>query len=130
MTAGLASGTADSLIDAVCRSVTYSDPAAFCVKLHTGDPGSAGTSNAATETTRKAITMAAASGGVSSSSVDAVWTSVAATETYRYVSYWSATSAGTFLGSDQLNNPRSVTAGDTVTLAAGSLSFRLTPIAA
>ncbi len=130
MTTGLASGQANALLDALCRSVTYSDPAGFYVKLHLGDPGSAGTSNAAAETTRKAVTFAAASGGACVSSGDITWTSVSTTETYTYVSFWSAVSAGTFLGSDQLDAPKAVTAGDNATITAGQISVSLAPVAA
>lgn len=130
MTVGLAAGQANAILDALCRSVTYSDPAAFYVKLHTGDPGAAGTANAATETTRKLATFAAASGGVANTSADMVWTSVAGTETISYVSFWSAVTSGTFLGSDVLDVARALTAGDNLTIAAGDASLTLTPIAA
>jgi hypothetical protein len=46
------------------------------------------------------------------------------------VSFWSASSAGTFLGSDALDTSRSVTAGDNFTIAAGDLDLSITPIAA
>ncbi len=130
MTVGLAAGQANAILDALCRSVAYSDPAAFYVKLHTGDPGAAGTSNAATETTRKLATFAAASGGSATTSGDISWTNVAGTETYSYVSCWSAVTSGTFLGSDVLDTARAVTAGDTFTILAGGITVALTPIAA
>lgn len=130
MATGLASGIANSILDALCRSVAWSDPAAFYVKLHTGDPGSAGTANAATETTRKAATFSAASAGAITTSADLTWTSVAATETISHVSFWDASTAGTFLGSDALSASKSLTAGDTFTIAAGDLDLDLTPIAA
>ena len=50
MATGLASGIANSILDALCRSVAWSDPAAFYVKLHTADPGASGATAAATET--------------------------------------------------------------------------------
>lgn len=130
MATGLASGIANSILDALCRSVAWSDPAAFYVKLHTGDPGSAGTANAATETTRKSATFSAASAGAITTSADLSWTSVAATETISHVSFWDASTAGTFLGSDALSASKSLTAGDTFTIAAGDLDLDLTPIAA
>lgn len=129
MATGLAAGIANSILDALCSSTTWSEPAAFYVKLHTGDPGSAGTSNAATETTRKAATFSAASGGAITTSADLIWTSVAGTETISHVSFWSASTAGTFLGSDALAASKSLTAGDTFTISAGDLDLDLTPIA-
>lgn len=130
MAVGLASGQADAILDALCRSVAYSDPAEFWVKLHTGDPGSAGTSNAAGETTRKQATFSASSGGAITTSGALTWTNVSTSETYSHVSFWSASAAGTFLGSDALDTSRAVTAGDTFTIAAGDLDLSITPIAA
>ena len=61
MAEGLASGVANAILDALCRSVAWTEPAAFYVQLHTGAPGAAGTSNVATETDRQAVTFSAAS---------------------------------------------------------------------
>lgn len=130
MTTGIASGQANAILDALCRSVAYSDPAAFCVKLHLGDPGSAGTSNAAVETTRQTATMAAASAGATTNSADIVWTNVSTTETYSHVSFWSATSGGTFLGSKALTVAKAVVAGDDFKILAGDLDVSLGTVAA
>lgn len=130
MAAGVASAIANSMLDAYCRNVAWTQPAAFYVKLHTGDPGAAGTSNAATETTRKSATFSAASGGAITTSADLTWTGVAASETYSYVSFWDNSSGGTFLGSDALNTPQSVTAGGTFTILTGDLDLSITPVAA
>lgn len=130
MAVGLASGIANSILDALCRSVAWSDPAAFYVKLHTGDPGAAGAGNAAGETTRKAATFSAASGGAITTSAALEWTNVSTSETYSHVSFWDAAAAGNFLGSDALNASKAVIAGDNFTIAAGDLDLDLTPIAA
>lgn len=130
MAVGLASGQANAILDALLRSVAYSDPAEVWIKLHTGDPGSAGTSNAATETDRQQATFAAASGGASTTSADLEWTNVAAAETYSHWSAWSASAAGTFLFSDALDTPRTVAVGDNFTIPAGDLDIDITPIAA
>lgn len=68
-------------------------------KLHVGDPGSAGANNAAAgDTTRKAITQAAASGGsIALSSNVGPWTNGGTSETLTHISVWDAsTSAGRF----------------------------------
>lgn len=130
MTVGLASGVANAWLDAICNATNYTAPAGFYVKLHTGDPGSAGTSNAAGETTRQSASMAAASGGAITNDAAVTWTSVSTSETYSHVSFWSASSGGTFLGSDDLAVARAVTAGDTFTIATGDLDLALSPIAA
>lgn len=130
MTVGLAPGQANALLDAFCRSVAYSDPASFNVKLHIGDPGSAGTANAAGETTRKAVTFSAAASGAITNSASIDWTSVSTTETISHISFWSDVAAGTFLGSDALAVSKALTAGDNFSIAAGDLDLSLTPIAA
>jgi len=130
MTVGLASGVANSFLDALGNATNYTAPAGFFVKLHLGDPGAAGAGNPAANTTRQSASMAAASGGAITNDTAVTWTSVSNTETYSHVSFWSASSAGTFLGSDDLAVARAVTAGDTFTIAIGDLDLSFTPIAA
>lgn len=96
------------------------------VQLHTGDPGAAGTSNVATETTRQSVPFAtAASGGSKSNTSQAQWTSYPAAETITWVSFWDAASGGTFCGKDDLPASKSPGVGDILTLASGSLSLAL-----
>lgn len=129
MATGLASGVANSILDALCRSVAWTEPDEFWVKLHTGDPGASGATAAAGNTTRKQCTFSAASGGAITTSADLAWTNVGTAETYSHVSFWSASAAGTFLGSDDLATPRTVAVGDNFTIAAGDVDLALTPIA-
>lgn len=100
--------------------------AAVYVKLHTGDPGSAGTANAAAETTRQQATLSAASGRAMTNSAAIEWTNVSTTETYTHVSLWTASSAGTFLGRDDLSSSAAVTAGDTFRIPTGDLDLTIT----
>lgn len=130
MTTGLASGVANSFLDALGNATNYTAPTAFYVKLHTGDPGSAGTSNAAGNTTRQQASFGAASGGSMTTDADVAWTNVSTAETYSHVSFWSASTGGTFLGSDDLATSRAVLVGDDFTISAGSLTLTLSPIAA
>jgi hypothetical protein len=94
------------------------------IKLHTGDPGSAGTANAATETTRKQATWSAASGGTKTTSADLSWTAVAGSEDYTHFSMWTASSGGSFGGSGTVT-ANAVTSGDTFTIPAGELDLSL-----
>lgn len=105
------------------NGTSFTAPAAVYAKLHTGDPGEAGTSNAATETTRKAVEFGAASSGVISLSNSPSWTNVAATETYSHISLWDNISAGNCLGAGALTSSVSVTAGDTFNLTALTYTF-------
>jgi hypothetical protein len=102
MAVGLAPAVANAVLNALCRNVAWTQPAAFYVKLHTGDPGAAGTANAAGNTTRLAATFSAASAGAITTSADLAWTNVSTAETYTHISFWDASSGGTFLGSAAL----------------------------
>ena len=129
MATGLSSTVANAILDAYCRSVAWTEPAEFWVKLHLGDPGSAGTTSPATETTRKQITFSAATGGTITNSAQVQWTNYpTGADTITHVSIWDGV-AGTFIGSDALAVSRTPASGDTVTLAAGDLDLSL-PIAA
>lgn len=117
---------ANAFLDAFARNVSYANPAVW-VKLHLGDPGSAGTSNAAAETTRKQGTFgSAASGRAISNTVVVEWTNVSTTETYTHVSFWDASTGGTFLGRDDLSSPAGVESGDTFRIPVGDLDLTFT----
>lgn len=130
MAAGLSTTVVNAILDALCRSVAWSEPAEFWVRLHTGDPGAAGTSNGYTDTTRQEGTFGAAAGGSITNTDALTWTSVTTTATISYVSFWDASSAGNFLGSDDLNTSRYVQPGDNLTIAIGDLDLNITPLAA
>ena len=93
------------------------------VKLHLGDAGENGTSNAAAETTRKAVTWSAASSGSKSSSATMTWTNVAATEVYTHWSMWDNSTAGNCLWTGALSASASVTAGDTFEITSLTLTL-------
>lgn len=92
------------------------------VQLHIGAPGSAGTSNTATETTRKQVTSwTTAAGGSISSGNALTWTSIAGSQDATQFTTWTASTAGTF-GYSGVVTANSYNAGDTLTIAAGALS--------
>lgn len=130
MAIGLAAAVLNGWVDALTRAVNYTAPTAFWVKLHLGDPGAAGAGNPAANTTRQQAAFAAASGGSGATNAALTWTSVPNAETYTHVSFWTASSAGTFLGSDDLATPRTVAIGDNFTIPSGSLTVAVTPVAA
>ena len=88
MATGISAAVANAILDALCRSVAWTEPAAFYVKLHLGDPGASGASNAAANTTRQSVTFSAASAGAITNSAAVTWTSVPNTETYSHISFW------------------------------------------
>jgi hypothetical protein len=111
------------LLDAALGVATATAPAAVYVKLHIGDPGEDGTANPAGNTTRQAITFAAASGGTSTSSSQPSWTSVSTSETYSHVSLWDSLTVGNCIGSGALAASKAVIAGDTFQLTSVTVTL-------
>lgn len=130
MTVGLSSTVANAILNALCRSTVWTEPDAVYLQLHVGDPGSAGTSNAATNTTRQQVTFGSnASAGAISNTAAVTWTNVAGTEDYTHYSAWDASSSGNYLFSGTVT-ANAVVIGDTFTIAIGDLDVTLTPVAA
>lgn len=134
MTVGLAATTTANAWLNVLRGnsngTTFTAPAVMAVKLHTADPGAAGTTAAAAgDTTRKAIGFNAASAGsMSLASAPAAWTNGGTTETLTHISVWDSTTVGSFYYSAALTASQSWANTNTFTLT--SLTFALSPIAA
>jgi hypothetical protein len=116
----------------VLGQTTFTAPAGTYVKLHIGDPGSAGATNSSSVTTRPAVTWAAASGGSVASSNTPSWATWAGTspEVVTHISVWDAAPNGTgnFLFSAALSASKTINTNDTLNLT--SLSYALSPIAA
>lgn len=128
MTTGMAATTlANKWLD-MLAGTAFTAPAGSFAKLHVGDPGAAGTSNAGAVTTRSAITWSAASAGAKAITTTLPSWSMTTTETISHISVWDASSAGNFLFSVALTASRAVINGDTLTLS--TLTFTFTPIAA
>ena len=124
MATGLSAYTANKFLDALGNATAFSVADVY-IKLHVGDPGANGTSNAATETTRKVVTFAAASNGSIASDSAATWTNIAGSQDATHFTAWDNLTAGNFLFSGTItSNP--YTAGDTVTIASGALTASLT----
>jgi hypothetical protein len=130
MAIGLAAAVLNGWLNALCKATNYTAPTAFWVKLHLADPGVGATSPALNTTRQQATFGTTASGGSITTTTDLNWTNVPNAETYSHVSFWDASSAGTFLGSDDLATPRTVAVGDNFTIATGSLTVAITPVAA
>lgn len=124
MATGLSAYLANALLDSVGNATSFSVANVY-VKLHVGDPGANGTANAATETTRKACSFAAASGGSLSSDAAVTWTNIAGSQNATYFTAWDNASTGNFLFSGTMTG-NAYTAGDTFTIPSGSLTASLT----
>lgn len=123
MATGLSAYLSNALLDSVGNATSFSVANVY-VKLHVGDPGANATANAATETTRKACTFAAASGGSISSDADVSWTNISGSQDATFFTAWDDASAGNFLFSGTIIGD-AYTAGDTFTIPSGSLTASL-----
>jgi len=90
----------NKLLDHTFRNTAWTSPTTVYVQMHIGDPGGDCVNNGAAETTRKAVTFAAAAANSISATGTPVasWTAVAATETWTDFSVWDASTAGNPLG--------------------------------
>jgi hypothetical protein len=117
MSVGISTVHAHAVLN-VLRGTNYTAPASVWLKLHTGDPGAAGTSNASAETTRKQVTFAAPSAG-SAVAAAVSWASWSAgAETITHVSLWDASTSGNFLISGPLSPTKAVVDTDTLNITA------------
>jgi hypothetical protein len=112
------SAVATAILDCYFNATNLTAPANVYIKLHTGAPGAAAAGNAATETTRKAISSAAASGGTVTSDAAITWVAIAGSQDATHFSVWDHVSAGNFLISGVVT-ANAYVAGDTLTIAVG-----------
>ena len=124
MAVGLSSYLCNSFLNALGNNTSYAVTQVY-IKLHVGDPGSAATANAATETTRKSVSFAAASAGAIASDADISWTNIAGSQDATHFSAWDSLTVGNFLFSGTITG-NAYTAGDTYTISSGNLSASLT----
>jgi hypothetical protein len=111
------------ILEHTTGKTAWTIPTNVYIKLHTADAGEAGTSNAASETTRKVAAWATAASGSIATSATLEWTNVAATETYSHWSMWDASTAGNCLWTGALSSSAAVTAGDTFQITSLTLSL-------
>ena len=124
MATGISSYLANSWLNALGNATPFLVATPY-VKLHVGDPGANGTSNAATETTRKAVSFSAASAGALASDADVTWTNIAGSQDATHFTAWDNLSAGNFLFSGTITG-NAYTAGDTYTISSAGLTVSLT----
>lgn len=108
------------------RGTAFTAPAAIYAKLHTADPGAAGTTSPSAVTTRSAVTFSAASAGALALSNTPSFT-MTTSETISHVSYWDNVSAGNLLWTAALTTPKAVVNTDVLQLT--SVGVSLAPLA-
>lgn len=109
----LATARANAALEEALTGATH-------VQLHTGNPGAAGTSNVYPSLSRQAVTFDAAAGGEKAITNEPEW-DILNNGTVTYVSVWTASSGGTFIGFAQISPGRAVVVGDRFILR--SLTF-------
>lgn len=94
------------------------------VKMHTADPGAGGTAAAAVNATRKQLSCSEFMDVQGRLPQDAVIAytggEVTTTESYAWVSYWTAVTGGTWLGNEDIPN-QAATTGVALNIAAGTI---------
>ncbi|MGH3201736.1 MAG: phage tail fiber protein [Streptosporangiaceae bacterium] len=122
MSDGLSTANADAALATIVSDWDYE-------QLHTGAPGSAGTANVSSTTTREAITWGSPSAGSVSATDEPEWVSWTGSngETVTDTSGWSASTSGTFEGSEQLSASVVMDTGDDLTLTENTITI---PVAA
>jgi hypothetical protein len=124
MAHGISAYLGNAWMDALGNATSFSVAQPY-VKLHTHDPGTAGTAFPATETTRKAVSFSAASAGALTSDADISWTNITGNQDATHFTCWDNLTAGNFLFSGSIV-AGAYTAGDTYTISAGNLTVSLT----
>jgi len=125
MTLGPSSYLIGKWFDAAFRNTSFVVAQAY-MQLHTADPGAAGLTSVATETSRKAVTFGAPSTAAGNTTIlnsaQVQWTGIAGSQDASHYSLFDAAAAGNFLGSGIIN-ANAYTAGDTLTFAVGAISL-------
>ena len=127
MALGFSAATAAAILNAAFRGTSYAGNANVWVQLHTADPGVAGTTAVAGNDTRRQATFGnAATTGSIANTAAITWTTseVDTSEDYSHASLWTASTAGTFIGSG-LVTASAVTSGNEFTIAIGGIVVTL-----
>lgn len=127
MVENIATTYANALLDCL-RNQSTAVLSAVYMKLHTGDPGEACTSNAAQHVTRVQVTFGSAAASETISNTAAVtFSSLYTNETISYISMWdtNATDSGNPNYYGALTTAKAVNTGDTLEFAIGDVDINM-----
>ena len=124
MAEGLSDQEANALLDQFVIDYGW-------LQLHNGAPGANGTTNVATNSTRKNPSFNTAASGSINNSADIDWTEgeVSGTETYTYFTMWDASAgspASGFGGSGSVSANQVSASGDSFSILSGGLTISFT----
>jgi hypothetical protein len=111
---------ADAILDGTAM------PATLWIKMHTGNPGGAGTANASADTRRRSFTRAAASGGVAIGEGSIEWLAWTADETLNHATLWDAESGGNPWWVGELVTPQAILTGQRLAIDVNDLTLTMT----
>jgi hypothetical protein len=128
MAVGMSSATADNILNAIGNNTSYVIATPY-MQLHTAEPGTAGTTSVATETTRKLVSFGAPAAGAAgfrkiTNDAAITWTAIAGSQDATHFSLWDASTSGNYLGSGTIT-AAAYTAGDTYNIAIGAAELTL-----
>jgi hypothetical protein len=120
----MGAGVSATVANAMLTGATGTGDLAW-TELATGDPGTAGTTTPSSVTTRESVTWASPSSASVSASNEPEWTSWAGTngEVDTYITFFSASTSGTFGASMQLSASVTMDIGDSITLTTLTISI-------
>ena len=119
----------DALINATLRNTSYTSPATIYVALYTTDPTDAdtGTEVAGNGYVRQSVAFGAPSNGVTSNSAAVEFPQATGSwGTVAYIGLRDASSGGNLLYHTALDTSKTISTGDVLRLAIGSLTVTLT----
>lgn len=117
--AGLVDAGKNLMLDGLAGGVTF-------VSLHTADPSTNGANEVTGGSyTREGVSWASAASGSVQSNAQIVF-DVPGSTTITHLGYWSASTAGTFYGSRQLDTQQTYATAGTYTIASGNITETLT----
>lgn len=126
MAVGYSSFFADAAMNAACNNTSFALASGLFLKLHIGDPGAAGTANAATHTTRTAVSFGVASGAAVANDATITIASLSGSQDATHFTLWDNSTAGNFIWSGTIT-ANAYIAGDTLEFAVGDLDLTMTP---
>ena len=124
MTDGISTYLADQWLGMLAGSAP-TVPSAVYMQLHTAAPGSAGTANVSSVTTRELVGLGSPSGGSITLSGTPAWPGWSGTngEVLTDISLWDAASGGNFLLSGVLTTPQTMYTGAPLDLTSLSIAL-------
>lgn len=127
MAVGWSTAYAAFMVDAAVKGVAFTGVNGPWVKFHLAEPGAAGTTSPAVNTTRHQGAFGSNAAGNSANTGAITWSAgeVTANEDYSHFSLWTLSSGGVFIGSG-LVTATSAVSGTAFTIAIGAFVIGLT----